>query len=564
MRSRQEEDLPGHDRQLPVPVSRTPTASSGFEEVINLLSIADIANQDVIKTTLSAGNVNVIAARNGQEAMKILREGKLPHMVLLDVELSGSEVCKHLRDQINIFPAMVPVIMAISGKIPAARLCAEGLIAGGNYFVAKPYNPEDLLLHVRVAAEARKSHMTRVQQDRRSHLLEAALPKHVCRQLCSSGTSDAEDHDNVAVMCCKVTNWSSMSYTLGTRKTVEAAKKVLGIMETVGSAHYISLALSMQYPIVAVSGHDGNGRCLERLLSFITAMIQATHSICEEHKIEMAIGVHVGAVQAGVVGSRLPRYTLFGECLDIAQTIQSACPPGCIHISDPAKQQMGNATIFENASLTDYGETIIEHYGRVRTWVLVPPWQQTTCHRWMQKASKAKEAASASPPQAPPQAAVSRADQKRIAELIAEVEALQTKLQMSDQKISQIALMNAKPCSPIGTNGKHGHGVVDSPMKESDVSSHASTSNVAKVNEALKLRVNAMRKEVLGLRAELRTSNRDLVFARSELESMKEQAEDAWNQLLKTEELLAYYKIDCENHEDRNDMMAAWSSSSAM
>lgn len=48
----------------------------------------------------------------------------------------------------------------------------------------------------------------------------------------------------------------------------------------------------------------------------------------------MRIGIHSGPVMAGIVGIRVPRYSLFGNTTTLANQLETSGVGGKIHISD--------------------------------------------------------------------------------------------------------------------------------------------------------------------------------------------------------------------------------------
>lgn len=49
---------------------------------------------------------------------------------------------------------------------------------------------------------------------------------------------------------------------------------------------------------------------------------------------QMRIGIHSGPVMAGIVGIRVPRYSLFGNTTTLANQLETNGVGGKIHISD--------------------------------------------------------------------------------------------------------------------------------------------------------------------------------------------------------------------------------------
>ncbi|KAE9024959.1 hypothetical protein PR001_g11217 [Phytophthora rubi] len=65
---------------------------------------------------------------------------------------------------------------------------------------------------------------------------------------------------------------------------------------------------------------------------------------CGVPDLNIRIGVHSGPVLVGVVGSKDPRYHLFGETVSIAHFLESSGVPGRIHISESTWASMNKET----------------------------------------------------------------------------------------------------------------------------------------------------------------------------------------------------------------------------
>ncbi|MCA1762391.1 MAG: response regulator transcription factor [Cryomorphaceae bacterium] len=99
---------------------------------------------EVIEMNLGLEGYRVTVARNGEEALDLARKGRFD-LCILDIMLprvDGFTVCKTLRSENNNIP-----ILFLSAKSTSADRI-EGLKIGGDDYLTKPFNLEELLLRV--------------------------------------------------------------------------------------------------------------------------------------------------------------------------------------------------------------------------------------------------------------------------------------------------------------------------------------------------------------------------------------------------------------------------------
>ena len=111
--------------------------------------LVDAEHDLVMSATLLLENegYRVITARDGEEALLKVRESR-PDLVLLDILLprrNGYQVCRALKEDRAL--ATLPVLFVSAKSQPSDRFWARRV--GGDGFVAKPYDPADLLREVK-------------------------------------------------------------------------------------------------------------------------------------------------------------------------------------------------------------------------------------------------------------------------------------------------------------------------------------------------------------------------------------------------------------------------------
>jgi CheY-like chemotaxis protein len=113
-------------------------------------------NSDVrklISVLLQPLGIQPILAKNGRAALMLLDEGLRPALIILDLELpdiEGLDVLDHIRRTKSL--NKVPVLILLEAADPQA--IREGLNAGADSYVSKPYIPHNLVDRVRVLLAA--------------------------------------------------------------------------------------------------------------------------------------------------------------------------------------------------------------------------------------------------------------------------------------------------------------------------------------------------------------------------------------------------------------------------
>jgi DNA-binding NarL/FixJ family response regulator len=98
---------------------------------------------------LARAGIPSVQAPNGEDALRLASSSR-PTAVLLDVRLpdiDGFEVCRELRDR---FGEGLPVLF-VSGERVESHDRAAGLLLGGDDYLVKPVDPDELVARIRRA-----------------------------------------------------------------------------------------------------------------------------------------------------------------------------------------------------------------------------------------------------------------------------------------------------------------------------------------------------------------------------------------------------------------------------
>lgn len=101
---------------------------------------------DLLENTLTLAGYEVVSARNGKEAMEIIRAGHC-RLVISDwemPEMNGIELCQAVRERSTAY-----VYLVLVTSRDATDDVIEGLSAGADDFITKPYEPTELCVRLR-------------------------------------------------------------------------------------------------------------------------------------------------------------------------------------------------------------------------------------------------------------------------------------------------------------------------------------------------------------------------------------------------------------------------------
>jgi two-component system cell cycle response regulator len=114
-----------------------------------LIAEDDFTSRMILTAILRKWGYDPVAAEDGSSAWDMLQQQDAPQLVLLDRNMPGMEgleICRRLRLAASANPPYVILLTARGEKDDIV----QGLEAGANDYVAKPYDNEELLARIRV------------------------------------------------------------------------------------------------------------------------------------------------------------------------------------------------------------------------------------------------------------------------------------------------------------------------------------------------------------------------------------------------------------------------------
>jgi class 3 adenylate cyclase len=299
------------------------------------------ANIQALSAILKEQQYQVSVATTGQQALDLL-ERLRPDLILLDIMMPGMdglETCRRIKAS-NSWRD-IPVIF-LTAKTETADI-VRGFEVGAVDYVAKPFNAHELLARVRTHLAL--DHLHRENQ----RLLLNVLPAPIAEKLKSQTGIIAERFDDVSVLFSDIVGFTPLSAALPPTELLEllngvfssfdelAGRHGLEKIKTIGDAYMVAGGLPEPYP--------------DHLAAMASLALEMQETIgklrVNSSALNLRIGLHVGTVIAGVIGTRKFIYDVWGDTVNTASRLESHGVPGRVQVSEAVFQRLQDRFAFE-------------------------------------------------------------------------------------------------------------------------------------------------------------------------------------------------------------------------
>jgi len=306
-------------------------------EARDILVVDDTpANLRLLSEMLGGEGYRVRPVTSGGQALRAV-QAALPDLVLLDIhmpDLDGYEVCRRLKADPRSRDVPVIFLSALHDVIDKVR----AFEVGGVDYVAKPFHLEEVLARVRTHLTLRSLQRAIVREREKSDaLLYRMLPAAVASTLREGGVFGGDAYDSVTVLFADVVGFTALVRELGPRAIFDVLNRLYtafdGLSERLGL--YKVETIGDCYVVVGGVPRPGAGDA-DAVASMALEMLALVRGfeVAEGRRLQIRIGIDTGAVVGGVVGTKNPRFCLFGEPMNAASRLERASVPMLAHVSE--------------------------------------------------------------------------------------------------------------------------------------------------------------------------------------------------------------------------------------
>ncbi|XP_060077247.1 adenylate cyclase type 2-like [Ylistrum balloti] len=171
-------------------------------------------------------------------------------------------------------------------------------------------------------------------------LLYQMLPKSVAERLKRSEEVLAETFQHATLFFGDIVGFTQISSSSSPLQVVNMLNKLFSCfdkrieehdvykVETIGDAYMVVSGIPKP------NGQQHAGEIATMALDLLVHVSSMKIPHIPGKKFQLRIGCHSGSVVAGVVGTKMPRYCLFGESVNVAAKMEALGRPSMIHISE--------------------------------------------------------------------------------------------------------------------------------------------------------------------------------------------------------------------------------------
>ncbi|GLV35342.1 Guanylyl cyclase at 88E [Carabus blaptoides fortunei] len=206
---------------------------------------------------------------------------------------------------------------------------------------------------------------------RTDELLYQMIPKQVADRLRrgENPIDTCEMFDSVTILFSDVVTFTEICSRITPMEVVSMLNAMYSIFDTLTERNKVYKVETIGDAYMVVCGApDKDPNHSQRVCDMAMDMVEAITDLKDPSTgshLRIRVGVHSGAVVAGIVGLKMPRYCLFGDSVNTASRMESTSEAMKIHISQSTKELLTSAY-----HVAERGEIQVKGKGAMKTYWL--------------------------------------------------------------------------------------------------------------------------------------------------------------------------------------------------
>jgi class 3 adenylate cyclase len=316
------------------------------------------ANRHLIARRLERLGLSTTLSADGESALRTMAEESFD-LVLLDVlmpGMTGIDVLRTLKADRALRHIPVIVLSAFD-EIGYVAACVE---LGAEDYLPKPFDP--VLLRARVGASLEKKrlrdregeYLRGIEDERRRYeeLLQVILPHEIVKELRATNQVRPRRYEDVAVLFCDIVGFTAFCEKNSAQEVISNLQMLVEAYEEAALRHDLQKIKTVGDSFMAAGG------LLKQIDNAVLACVRCGEemiAVAEKlpAKWQVRVGIHVGPVVAGVIGSRQYLFDLWGDTVNTAARMESHGHAGSVTLSKVAWERISHHCEGESLGVLD-------------------------------------------------------------------------------------------------------------------------------------------------------------------------------------------------------------------
>jgi adenylate cyclase len=330
-----------------------------MERFINVLVIDnDVKNRNGLKEILGGSGNNLLFVNSIDESYPILQKKEIGILLINidDISFKGFELFKTIKD--HSYSKSIYIIAITSNAYTGIKM-VKGMNEGAIDYITKPFNPNLILAKIEV-------YKTLFHKDQRiNQLLNNIFPEKVLEDLNNNGKFSPKRVENGVVL---FTDFIKFSQKASKIKPLQLLKKLEHYFtqfdEIIGRYKLEKIkTIGDSYMVIGGVTEDNQQPAIRACL----AALEIRNFMLNEKSIaeamnqdfwEIRIGIHMGPLVAGIIGSKKYSFDVWGDSVNIASRAEQSANENSIVITEKIQ-----ADIKEYFEVTNLGKLEIKTRG---------------------------------------------------------------------------------------------------------------------------------------------------------------------------------------------------------
>ncbi|KFM56845.1 Soluble guanylate cyclase 88E, partial [Stegodyphus mimosarum] len=209
-----------------------------------------------------------------------------------------------------------------------------------------------------------------IEMKRTDELLYQMIPKQVADRLRrgEAAVDTCQYFDCVTVLFSDVVTFTEICSRIAPMEVVSMLNCMYSLFDQLTEKHDVYKVETIGDAYMVVSGAPDQEPChAEKVCHMALDMVDVIGGLKDPsngESLRIRVGIHSGAVVAGVVGLKMPRYCLFGDTVNTASRMESTSEALKIHISEETAQRLSpnQWDISERGTISVKGKGLMKTY----------------------------------------------------------------------------------------------------------------------------------------------------------------------------------------------------------